>query len=131
VNAAVELYEWGEKYVLNLILYQAGLTNAQISEKLPKGVRIAADPAEPKSIQEFKDLGHTMVDFKKGLVAYGIQFVQQFDILITEESVEAIKEERTYRWDEDKHGNQLGEPVKKDDHYQDAKRYAFLAFVGK
>src|SRR5690606_4633237 len=50
VNAAVELYEYGDKYVVNQILYEAGLTNAQIAERLPKGVPIAADTAEPKSI---------------------------------------------------------------------------------
>lgn len=131
VNAAVELYEWGDKYVVNQILYKAGLTNAQIAEELPRGVRIAADTAEPKSVAEFKKLGHTMVEFKKGLVAYGIQFVQQHDILVTQESVELIKELRTYRWAEDKHGNVLPEPVKKDDDGVDSMRYAFLAFVGQ
>lgn len=131
VNAAVEIYEWGNRYVLNQILYEKELTNDKISEKLPKGARICADTADPKSIAEFKKLEHTMVDFKKGLVAYGIQFVQQHDLLVTEDSVETIKEFRTYRWDEDKHGNQLGEPVKKDDHAMDAIRYGFLGLVGQ
>lgn len=132
-TAAVEMYEYGDKYVLNQIIYKKGLLNSEIAAMLPKGVKIWADSAEPKSIEELKRLELNIAPVVKGKdsVVYGIQLMQQQDYLVTASSVDGIKELRQYAWDEDKFGNKLNKPVDALNHFCDASRYVTMMTVGK
>lgn len=116
-----------------------GLLNNQIAEAITslgysKEV-IMADSAEQKSIAELQTLGLRRaipVDKGKGSVLQGIQFLQQFDIIVDERCVKTIEELENYTWQKDKHTNEyINKPCDSYNHCIDAIRYAlqYLIFV--
>ncbi len=58
---------------------------------------------------------------------FGIDKVKQYKLHILEDSINLIKEIRSYKWKEDKEGRILEEPVKFNDHAMDAMRYALVS----
>ncbi len=115
------------------IIYQSHLTNAELidllKEKIDRNVSIYADSAEPQRIEEIYQAGFNVYSSEKD-VSFGINRVKQYKIHILEDSVNLIKEIRSYKWKEDKEGRILEEPVKFNDHAMDAMRYA-LASIHK
>jgi len=115
------------------IIYQSHLTNAELidllKEKIDRNVSIYADSAEPQRIQEIYQAGFNVYPSEKN-VQFGINRVKQYKLHILEDSVNLIKEIRSYKWKEDKEGRILEEPVKFNDHAMDAMRYA-LASIHK
>lgn len=116
-----------------------GLLNNQIAEAITslgysKEV-IMADSAEQKSVAELQTLGLRRaipVDKGKGSVLQGIQFLQQFDIIVDERCVKTIEELENYTWQKDKHTNEyINKPCDSYNHCIDAIRYALqnLIFV--
>ena len=111
-------------------IYETGLTNPQLAEALePKigGDYIRADSAEPKSIAELNSHGLNIGGAKKGKdsVLYGIQWLQQQEILVDVSCVNMRNELQTYKWKEDAGGNSLPVPVDRNNHLIDALRYAY------
>ena len=128
-SAIVAVYYYNGGYILDEITYQKGLSNKQIADiftNIPKAL-IIADSAEPKSIDEIKLYGHTILPAPKGQgsVTQGIQFVQGQRISVTKNSVNIIKEYRNYIWITDKDGRVINEPDHLYSHSMDAIRYAF------
>ena len=115
------------------IIYQSHLTNAELidllKEKIDRSVSIYADSAEPQRIEEIYQAGFNIYSSEKN-VQFGINRVKQYKLHILEDSVNLIKEIRSYKWKEDKEGRILEEPVKFNDHAMDAMRYA-LASIHK
>ena len=115
------------------LVYQSHLTNSDLIEimkdKIDKGKAIYADSAEPQRIQEIYQAGFNIYSSEKD-VSFGINRVKQYKMHILEDSVNLIKEIRSYKWKEDKEGRILEEPVKFNDHAMDAMRYA-LASIHK
>ena len=115
------------------IIYQSHLTNAELidllKEKIDRSVSIYADSAEPQRIEEIYQAGFNVYSSEKD-VSFGINKVKQYKMHILEDSVNLIKEIRSYKWKEDKEGRILEEPVKFNDHAMDAMRYA-LASIHK
>lgn len=112
-------------------LYEKGLTNDMIYKRVEhmKLIRekITADSAEPKSIQELYNLGlHGIRKARKGKdsIKNGIQFLQNFEIIIHPRCVNFITEISNYMWDEDKFGKKLNVPIDDFNHLMDAMRYA-------
>jgi len=116
-----------------------GLLNNQIAEAVTnlgysKEV-IMADSAEQKSIAELQTLGLRRaipVDKGKGSVLQGVQFIQQFDIIVDERCVKTIEELENYTWQKDKRTNEyINKPCDSYNHCIDAIRYALqnLIFV--
>lgn len=90
---------------------------------------IIADSAEPKSIAEINATGGLHVKAtKKGAdsVRAGLQILTRYPIRVTRRSVGLIKELKSYKWKEDRDGNQLNEPIDKFNHAIDALRYYAL-----
>ena len=87
---------------------------------------VVADSAEPKSIDEIHGHGFNVHPARKGpaSVRSGIDFLRSRPLLITERSVNGIKELRNYKYKEDKNGRQLNEPLAAFNHFVDASRYA-------
>ncbi len=54
----------------------------------------------------------------------GIMFCKGFTICIVEGSKDLLKQYRSYHWKQDRYGNSLNAPVKHNDHFPDAGRYA-------
>lgn len=112
------------------LVYQSHLTNSDLIEimkdKIDKGKAIYADSAEPQRIEEIYQAGFNVYPSEKN-VQFGINRVKQYKLHILEDSVNLIKEIRSYKWKEDKEGRILEEPVKFNDHAMDAMRYALAS----
>ena len=112
-------------------MYEKGLSNRRIAEKIKAmgyaKERIRADCAEPKSIDEIRDEGiYNIKNSRKGRdsINSGIQFIQDYHIIIHPRCVNFLTEIGLYRWDEDKSGKKLNKPVDEFNHLMDAMRYA-------
>lgn len=121
-------------YVFNEI-YKKALTNKMIYDEIfKKGYakeRIRADSAEPKSIDELRSLGlQNIRRARKGKdsVNNGIQFIQDFEIIIHPRCVNFITEISNYTWDKDKFDNTINKPIDDFNHLLDAMRYAMEDF---
>ena len=118
--------------------YDKGMSNRMISEKITamgyaKEV-ITADSAEPKSIDELKAMGIRRVKAArkgKDSVMNGIQFIQDFQLIIHPRCVNFLTEVSNYTWEKDKFGKALNEPVDDFNHLMDAMRYGLERFVKK
>jgi phage terminase large subunit len=110
---------------VRLHLYQAGLTTselARLNRQFAQNNLIVADNAEPRLINELKSQGLNIVPTIKGAdsVKYGISLLQDYDMIIDENSVDLIKELNNYCWLEKKSET----PIDKYNHALDALRYA-------
>ena len=126
-TAIVAIYYLNGGYIFDEIAFQKGLLNKQIYDILnnyPQSM-VIADSAEPKSNDELKMYGLTVIGAKKGKdsVLNGIQFVQGQSCSITKHSVNLIKEYRNYIWITDKYGKIINEPDHQYSHSMDAIRY--------
>lgn len=137
-TACVALYKYNDTIIFDELIYQTGLTNPKISEKLKQiGVNqkteIIADSAEPKSIDEIKDLHWRIYPCKKGRdsIDYGIQLLQQYRFLVTRKSVNLLKELEHYKWATDKSGESTGKPIDTWNHLIDAMRYVATDKLGR
>ncbi len=129
-TAIIAVYYHDGGYVLDELVYQTGLSNKNIADLIKDQefkVTTVADAAEPKSIDEIRLNGVTILPAKKGpgSVLQGIQYVQQQKVSMTKRSVNLIKEYRNYVWVTDKEGVIINEPLGINDHAMDAVRYAF------
>lgn len=116
-------------------IYKKALTNKMIYDEIfKKGYakeRIRADSAEPKSIDELRSLGlQNIRRARKGKdsVNNGIQFIQDFEIIMHPRCVNFITEISNYTWDRDKFDNMVNKPIDDFNHLLDAMRYAMEDF---
>lgn len=114
-----------KKIYVKLHLYQTHLTTSQIAElnkKFTDKRLIVADSAEPRLINELQSKGLNIVPTIKGAdsVKYGISLIQDYDLIIDEDSIDLIKELNNYCWLEKKSET----PIDKYNHAIDAMRYA-------
>ncbi len=116
-------------------MYKTGLVNSAIFRNiLEMGYvkeKITADAAEPKSIAELRNLGMARIKAArkgKDSVNHGIQFIQDFHIVIHPKCVNFLTEISNYTWDVDKFGKRLNVPIDDFNHLMDAMRYALEDF---
>ncbi len=129
-TAIVEVCQYDGKIWVNEILYKKGLNNADIAGKVSgfRNQEFIADSAEPKSIEDMRRHGFRIRPCSKGRdsVRAGIDKMQQQPIMVTSNSVNLIKELRSYVWATDKTGKQTGEPMDNFNHAIDALRYVVM-----
>ena len=117
------LWVWDE-------IYEKGMTNSRIFERIDalgyRKNRIFADCADPKSIYELARLGLKISGSKKGAdsIRAGVQFIQDFEIIIKPRCVNFLTEIQNYQWAKDKFGNSINKPIDDFNHLMDAMRYA-------
>lgn len=111
-------------------LYETKLSNKMIYERiLEMGYvkeKIVADSAEPKSIDELKSLGIRRIEAArkgKDSINNGIQFIQNFEIIVHPRCVNFLTEISNYTWEKDKFGVQINKPIDDFNHCLDALRY--------
>lgn len=116
--------------------WQKGLLNNQIAEIIhDKGYHkqtIIADSAEPKSIEEIKGYGITKIKGVKkgaGSINTGIQFMQQFEIIIHPSCKHTIHEFKDYSYKKDKKSGEYTNELTGADHCIDAIRYSLTPYV--
>lgn len=102
-----------------------GLTTSQIAnlnKQHAKDGLIVADSAEPRLITELSSIGLNIVPTIKGQgsVTYGISLLLDYDLIVTPESINLIKELNNYCWLERKSNT----PIDNHNHLIDALRYA-------
>ena len=119
------------------MIYESRLTTSDLIERMKaldirKSDEIFCDAAEPKTIEELVRAGYNAKPAEKDVYA-GIQKVKSQPLTITPESINLIKEIRSYKWKTDKDGKvHLDEsPVKMWDHGCDAMRYAIFTKLNK
>ena len=131
-SAAVEVYKYNNKRILNEVFYRTGMLNGEIANSLPKNTFIYADSAEPKSIEEIRRHGVNIMPVKKGAdsIVFGIQTMQTQSYLITSNSTNVINEFQKYTWIKDKSGLVKNKPIDKHNHAIDAIRYHEMMDIG-
>ena len=117
-------------------MYQKGMSNEAIAEKVQRmgymKEKITADAAEPKSIDRLRTLGldHIRKARKgKDSIMNGIDYIQDFHIIIHPRCVNFLTEIGNYTWDIDsKTGKKINRPIDDFNHLMDAMRYALEDF---
>ena len=131
-SALVAVYQSDDNLYIKEMLYEKRLTNTDLANKLrefriDRQSEIIGDSAEPKTIEEIYRQGFNIKPAKKGAgIHLGIDIMRRYKLHITKDSLNAIKEFRSYKWATDKNGDVLNTPVKINDHLIDATRYLCL-----
>jgi len=110
---------------VKLHVYKTNLTSTDIAtldKQFSGNGLIVADSADPRLIEEIRSRGVNMIPTIKGQgsITYGIALLQDYDLIIDQESIELIKELNNYCWLEKKSET----PIDKYNHAIDALRYA-------
>lgn len=120
----------GKKLYVFDEMYQTGMSNEAIHKEVTSmgyaKEKITADCAEPKSIARLRELGLSKVKgARKGKdsVNNGIDFIQDFEIVIHPQCVNFLTEVSNYTWATDKFGKKLNSPIDDFNHLMDAMRY--------
>ncbi len=112
-------------------LYKKFMTNSDLIKWLTKkkmfNVIIYADSAEPQRIKELQNAGF-MVEAADKDVLMGIDALKRRKFYITKDSANGAKEARSYSWKVGKDGKRIDEPIKHNDHFLDAVRYAVYTY---
>lgn len=118
-------------------IYTTGMTNPDIAEEckaqgLGRHDLIVADSAEPKSIQELRNLGLWVIGADKGKdsIVVGLDILRRYRLHVTKRSRGLIDNLKSYQWRKDRDGRMTNTPEDGNDHGIDAIRYAALAKLG-
>jgi len=130
-TAVVGVYKHDDSLYLKEIMYEKGLTNQDVAEKLKPIIErseVICDSAEPKSIEELYRMGINSKPATKGRdsIQNGIDILKRHKIYIENSSLNLIKEFKNYKWQVDKNGKKLNIPVDKFNHLIDSLRYVAL-----
>jgi len=136
-SAIGRVYYHNGGWILEELLYKKGMSNKMLADFLnslekPQTI-IIADSAEPKSIDELRSYGLSVLPCTKGKdsVNSGIQLVQDQPISATRRSYNIWKEQRNYMWLVDKNGKVLNvEDPSCSNHHMSGIRYA-LSTLGR
>ena len=118
-------------------MYEKGMSNERIYQKITNlgysKERITADSAEPKSIDRLRELGLSRIKpARKGRdsINNGIDYLQDYQIIIHPRCVNFLTEIGNYSWDKDvKTGKTLNKPIDDFNHLMDAMRYAAEDYI--
>ena len=118
-------------------MYEKGMSNERIYQRITNmgyaKEKIRADSAEPKSIDRLRELG--LVNVKaarkgKDSINNGIDYLQDFHIIIHPRCVNFLTEIGNYSWDKDnKTGKVLNKPIDDFNHLMDAMRYGAEDYI--
>lgn len=129
-SAAVLVQKKNDKLYIKELLYKTGMTNQDLANWFKANgyeqTLIYADAAEPKSIEEMKQMGLWCKPAKKGQgsIMAGISLLKEYDIFVSQDSKNLYKEYNNYYWEELKDGTIINKPKDAFNHLQDALRYA-------
>ncbi len=117
-------------------MYEHGMSNSKIyqtvSEMGYNKEKIIADCAVPKDIDHLRELGlRNIKGSRKGKdsVNNGIQYIQDFKIVIHPKCVNFLTEISNYTWSKDRFGKTTNKPIDDFNHLMDAMRYGLEGFT--
>lgn len=118
------------------IYVKRGMLNDEIAEKMINlGLakdKSYGDSAEKKSVEEIRRLGVNIEPAEKApdSVIHGIQWLQQFDLIVDERCFKTIEELENYTWQKDKKTDEyINKPVDAFNHVLDAIRYGLTKYI--
>ncbi len=119
---------------LDELCYRTNMLSRDIIAVLKKypDMRVIADSADPRLIQEIANAGIRIYPVEKGpgSIIAGIEKTKEFNMYVTERSYNIMKELRNYVWDKDKDGHYINAPADgQADHACDAFRYYVLGVI--
>lgn len=119
-------------------LYRTGRTNQEMAALLKERIGLKrevvyCDSAEPKSIEELRVAGINARPSTKGpdSVRYGIQKIQNFDIVVHPDCRDFTHEIQNYAWEKDRTGRPTDRPAHDFSHGMDAMRYALAPILSE
>lgn len=134
--ASLKIGIYENEYYLQELIYKTNLTSAQWVAELDKlGIDKYAchygDSSRPDYIDEAYNAGYNIRGAEKptGSVITGIDIVKKCKLHIHKLSHNVIKEIRGYKFKQDRDGNVIDDPVKRNDHLMDAMRYAIYMYM--
>ena len=134
----IALYKLNNEIIIDELIYEKGLTNNDIAKRMirlgiDKRDYIVADSAEPKSIKEINEYGFKVQGAEKGKdsINFGISILQDYNMLVTSNSTNLIKELRSYSYDKTKEGKTLNTPIDDFNHCIDPLRYLAIKKLSK
>jgi phage terminase large subunit len=134
-TTVIDVYSQDGKLIIDEVVYETGLTNQAIYNRLKDEPRykqkyIIADSAEPKSIAELQAMGLSVLGADKtGGINSTIDVLQRYHIQITQRSVNTIKEFRSYKWQTDNQNKVTNKPIDHMNHAIDALRYCVGYYI--
>lgn len=129
--------KFGNRIYIHELMYSNQKTGKDIAdfikEKKHDQTLIFADGSWGSSVEDIRRQGCLIKKANKGpgSVEAGIQLLKEFDIFISLESKNIIKEYRSYMWNELKDGTIINKPVDKNNHAMDAIRYLVYSQYSK
>ena len=132
-TALIEVRQIENELFIKEHLYKSEMPNSEliayIREYIGSG-KIVADSASPRNIDELRKAGIRVKPAKKGpdSVLQGIQLVRQHVLNIHSESVNVLRELKTYKFLKDSDGEVTNKPVDYNNHLLDALRYAVSTY---
>tara|TARA_B100001750_G_scaffold218707_1_gene205048 strand:- start:60 stop:1109 length:1050 start_codon:yes stop_codon:yes gene_type:complete len=124
----------GKKKIIYLheCFYKQHLSTTEIIKlnKSYAGLKlIVGDNAEPRLIEEIKRAGVNIKPSEKGpdSIRIGISRMQDYELIITKDSSNLVKELNNYAWND----KRSGVPIDKFNHILDAVRYSLEVLIGK
>jgi|TARA_Y100000033_G_scaffold50625_1_gene61646 phage terminase large subunit len=136
-TAVVLTFRQNDKLYIHELLFRKGMTNSDIVDFLKSNgygqVICYADSAEPKSIEEMRRLGMFIKPAVKGQgsINAGISLLKEYDVIVSKESQNILREYHNYYWEELKDGTIINKPQDKENHTMDSIRYAVYSRFGK
>lgn len=121
----VSIFKHQKKIYLRECFYKPKLTTSEIldlNKKYAKNSLIVGDSAEPRLIEELQNKGLNIIPAIKGQgsVSVGIALMQDYELIISPDSINLIKELNNYVWNDKKSNT----PIDAFNHGLDAARYA-------
>lgn len=133
---------WGFIDTINKRIYvtgeyvKRGMKNNEIAETMRDlGLckdKSYGDSAERKSIDEIRDYGINIEPTEKGKdsIIHGIQWINQYELIVDERCFKVVEELENYTWKKDKKtGEYINEPVDTFNHTIDAIRYGLNKYI--
>jgi phage terminase large subunit len=122
-----------DKVFVKEVLYKTGMTNRDIANHLKslglENLLMYCDSAEPKSIEELKQMGILAKGAIKGAgsINAGLSLMKEFDFYISNKATNVKSEQMKYVWDELKDGTIINKAVDRDNHHMDCLRYGLYS----
>ena len=122
-----------DKVFVKEVLYKTGMTNRDIANHLKslglEDLLMYCDSAEPKSIEELKQMGILAKGAIKGAgsINAGISLMKEFDFYVSNKATNVKSEQMKYVWEELKDGTIINKARDRDNHAMDCLRYGLYS----
>lgn len=122
-----------DKVFVKEVLYKTGMTNRDIANHLKslglEDLLMYCDSAEPKSIEELKQMGILAKGAIKGAgsINAGISLMKEFDFYVSNKATNVKSEQIKYVWEELKDGTIINKARDRDNHSMDCLRYGLYS----